>query len=101
VDNPSLRETALKEWSDFKAIVCKNQAVAFRRFTYVGALADEYVLIRRILPTSMAPGENPIRGESVTPTSPNPYPLNMGLTKLSSTGDLAPIVNPLQRALNP
>jgi hypothetical protein len=43
--------------------------------------------------------KNPIRGESATPASPDPYPLNMGLTKLSSTGDLATVVNQLQQAL--
>ena len=105
-----MREAALKECADFKAIAGTNQAVAFGRFGYIGVFQDElisrpagmppYVLIGGN-PASFngARAENPIRGESVAPESPNSYPVNMGLTKLSATGDLAAIVNQLQQAL--
>jgi len=106
------REAALKEWADFKAIAGTNQAVAFGRFGYIGAFADELISRPAGMPPyvlmggdpvnfSMSRSENPIRSESVKPASPNSYPLNMGLTKLSSTGNLAAVVNQLQQALKP
>jgi len=109
-ENANLREIALKEWADFKAIAGTNQAVAFGRFGYIGAFADELISRPAGMPPYVLMGgnstnfsgsrsENPIRGESVTPTSPNSYPLNMGLTKLSSTGDFAAIVTDLLQAL--
>jgi hypothetical protein len=108
-ENANLRATALKEWADFKAIAGANQAVAFGRFGYIGGFADELISSPKGMvlmggnPTNFngSHTENPIRGESVTPASPDPYPLNMGLTKLSSTGNLADVVNQLQRALKP
>jgi hypothetical protein len=111
-ENANRREIALKEWADFKAIAGTNQAVAFGRFGYIGAFADElisrpagmppYVLMDGIAPNfNIARAKNPIRSEAATPASPDPYPLNMGLTKLSSTGILADVVNQLQRALKP
>lgn len=111
-ENANLRETALKEWADFKAIAGTSQAVAFGRFGYIGAFADGLISRPAEMPPFVLMGgdpinfngshsENPIRGESATPTSPNSYPLNMGLTKLSSTGSLAAIVNQLQQALKP
>jgi len=108
-ENANLREIALKEWADFKAIAGTNQAIAFGRFGYIGAFADELIsssagmVLMGGNPTNFngSHTENPIRGESATPASPNLYPLNMGLTKLSSTGDLAAVVNQLQRALKP
>ena len=106
------REAALKEWADFKAIAGTNQAVAFGRFGYIGAFADELISRPAGMPPyvlmggdpvnfNMSRSENPIRAESVKPASPNSYPLNMGLTKLSSTGNLAAVVNQLQQALKP
>ena len=106
------REAALKEWADFKTIAGTNQAVAFGRFGYIGAFADELISRPAGMPPyvlmggdpvnfSMSRSENPIRSESVKPASPNSYPLNMGLTKLSSTGNLAAVVNQLQQALKP
>ena len=106
----SRKDVALKEWTDFKSIAGTGQAVAFGRFFYIGRFADE--LISR--PAGSVPyvlmggdpvsfngshGENPVRAESVTPASPNAYPLNMGLTKLSSTGTLAAVVEQLQAAI--
>ena len=111
-ENANLREIALKEWADFKAIAGTNQAVAFGRFGYIGAFADQLISRPADLPPFVLMGgdpinfngshsENPIRAESATPASPNLYPLNMGLTKLSNTGDLAVIVKQLQQALKP
>jgi hypothetical protein len=111
-ENANRRDIALKEWADFKAIVGTNQAVAFGRFGYIGAFADElisrpagmppYILMDGIAPNfNIARAINPIRSETATPVSPDPYPLNMGLTKLSSTGNLADVVSQLQRALKP
>jgi hypothetical protein len=109
-ENANLREIALKECTDFKTIAGTNQAVAFGRFGYIGAFADELISRPAGMPPYVLMGgdptnfngshsKNPIRGESATPASPDPYPLNMGLTKLSSTGDLATVVNQLQQAL--
>jgi len=109
-ENANLREIALKEWADFNAIAGTNQAVAFGRFGYIGAFADELISRPAGMPPYVLMGgnptnfngsrsKNPIRDETATPVSPDPYPLNMGLTKLSSTGDLAPIVNQLQQTL--
>ena len=111
-ENAKQRDAALKEWADFKAIAGTSQAVAFGRFGYIGPFEDElisrpagnppYLLIGGNQTTfNGARAENLIRGESVTPESPNSYPVNMGLTKLSATGNLAAIVNQLQRALKP
>lgn len=106
-ENANLREIALKEWADFKAIAGTNQAVAFGRFGYIGAFADELIsspagmVLMGGNPTNFngSHTKNPIRGETATPVSPDPYPVNMGLTRLSSTGDLSAIVNQLQQAL--
>lgn len=43
--------------------------------------------------------ENPVHGESTAPISPITYPINTGLTKLSSSGDLAAVVKQLQDTL--
>ena len=110
IENANLRQVALKEWADFKAIAGTNQAVAFGRFGYIGVFSDELISRPAGNPPVVLMGgdpvnfngshsKNPIRGESVTPDSPDPYPLNMGLTKLSSTGNLAAIVDQLQKAL--
>jgi hypothetical protein len=107
-ENANLREIALKEWTDFNAIAGTNQAVAFGRFGYIGAFADELISRPAGMPPYVLMGgklhqlstahirKNPIREETATPVSPDPYPLNMGLTKLSSNGDLSTIVNQLQ-----
>jgi hypothetical protein len=105
----SPRESALKEWADFKVIAGTNQAVAFGRFGYIGGFTDELISSPSSMVLmggdpvnfNMSHTENPIRSESAKPASPNSYPLNMGLTKLSSTGNLAAIVKQLQQALKP
>jgi hypothetical protein len=98
-ENANRRQVALKEWADFKAIAGTNHAVAFGRFNYFGAFTDELISV----PAGMVDMGNvlrsPVRADSVAPVSPTIYPLNMGLTKLSDTGDLATIVNQLQQAL--
>ena len=43
--------------------------------------------------------ENPVRAESAPPGTPSVYPLQMGLTKLPSTGSLAAVVEQLQAAI--
>jgi hypothetical protein len=107
--NSSQREAASKEWADFKAIAGTGQVVACR-FGYIGAFSDELISRPSGMPPyvlmggdpinfAMSHAENPIRGESVVPTSPDSYPLNMGLTKLSNTGNLAAVVKELQDAL--
>ena len=109
-NNHDQKEAALKEWADLKAIAGTGLAVAFGSLGYIGVFSDE--LISR--PAGMPPyvlmsqgygdsiqlqSKNPIRQESATPTAPDSYPLNTGLTRLSSTGNLAAIVNQLQQAL--
>lgn len=111
-ENRGQKETALKEWADFKAIAGTGQVVAFGSLSYIGAFSDELISRPAGMPpyVLMVPGygdsiqlhsKNPIRQESVAPTAPDSYPPGMGLTKLSSTGDLAAIVNQLQQALKP
>jgi len=106
------KEAALKEWADFKAIAGTGQAVAFGRFGYIGAFSDElisrpsgnppYVLMGgNPVNFNMSHAENPVRAESAVPDSPSYYPVNMGLTKLSETGNLAAVVKKLQDALKP
>jgi hypothetical protein len=107
--DPKLREAALKEWTDFKTIAGTGQAVAFGRFGYIGAFADElisrpagnppYVLLEGAQVPGMWGAKNPVRAESVTPAAPDNYPVDMGLTKLSSTGNLAAVVKRLEEAL--
>jgi hypothetical protein len=108
--SPSRRETALKEWADFKAIAGTGQAVAFGRFGYIGRFSDELISRPSGSPPYVLMGgdpysfsgsraENPVRAESAPPGTPSIYPLNMGLTKLSSTGDRAAVVKQLQDAL--
>ena len=110
--NTDQREAALKEWADFKAIAGTGQAVAFGRFGYIGAFSDELISRPSGMPPyvlmggdpvnfNMSHAENPVRAESAVPASPSSYPLNMGLTKLSNTGNLAAIVKKLKDALQP
>jgi hypothetical protein len=104
-----LRELALKEWADFKTIAGTGQAVAFGQFGYIGAFSDEllsrpagmppYVLMEGAQIPGYLGSKNPVRVESVTPVAPDKYPLNMGLTKLSNTGNLAAVVKRLEQAL--
>ena len=109
-DNRSQKEAALKEWADFKAIAGTRQAVAFGSLGYIGVFSDELISRPAGMPpyVLMVPGygdsiqlhsKNPIRQESIAPTAPDSYPLNTGLTRLSSTGNLAAIVNQLQQAV--
>jgi hypothetical protein len=108
--SPAQREAALKEWADFKSIAGTGQAVAFGRFGYIGVFSDElitrpagmppYVLIPYNNPVGPvgSRAENPIRSEPA-PAKPTTYPLNIGLTKLSRTGDLGAVVKKLEDAL--
>jgi hypothetical protein len=109
-DNRGQKEAALKEWADFKAIAGTGQVVAFGTFSYIGVFSDELISRPAGVPpyVLMVPGsgnsmqlqsKNPIRQDSIAPTAPDSYPVSMGLTKLSSTGDLAAVVNQLQQAL--
>jgi hypothetical protein len=100
-ENPSQRETALKEWADFKAIAGTGQAVAFGRFGYLGVFSENMNILMAAgtANSNGSRAEYPVRSESAAATMPAPYPLNMGLTKLSGTGDLAAIVKQLQQAL--
>ena len=105
--SPSQKDVALKEWADFKAIAGTGQAVAFGRFMYIGRFADSLIAG----PNSMmlmggdpvtfngSHYENPVRAESAPPGTPSPYPLQMGLTKLSTTGSLAAVVEQLHAAI--
>ena len=94
-DSPAQKAAARKEWADFKAIAGTGQVVAFGRIFYFGAFSDE------LFSQSGFGGaaKNMLRSESTAPTAPHGYPLNLGLTKLSSTGDLAAIVKQLQQTL--
>lgn len=105
------KDAAMKEVADFKTIAGTGQVVAFGRFGYIGAFSDD--LIRSRTDTKNRPpyvlngggaGFNGshaavlVRAESAPPSDPESYPLNMGLTKLSPTGNLAAIVKQLQQA---
>jgi hypothetical protein len=104
---PTQKEAALKEWADFKAIAGTGQAVAFGTFYYIGQFSDElisgpagmppYILVER--PGAIPMAKKILRTESATPTSPDSYPANIGLIKLSSTGNLAGVVEQLKQAL--
>jgi len=102
----SQRKAALKEWADLKTVAGTGQAVAFGRITYIGAFSDE--LISRpagmppyltSMPGSTSVAQNVVRRESAAPSSPDPYVGNVGLVKLSSTGNLAAVVEKLKAAL--
>jgi hypothetical protein len=103
----SQRDVALKEWADFKTIAGTGQAVAFGRFMYIGRFADSLIAGPKSMmlmggdPVTFNGShyENPVRSESVTPVEPNPYPLQMGLTKLPTAGNFAAVVAELQAAL--
>jgi len=105
---PYPRLVALKEWADFKAIAGTGQAVAFGRFGYGGVFSEALIsppagtspsIFMPGNPANISHPENPVRPESMPPTQPSIYPLNIGLTKLSATGDLAAVVKELQDAL--
>ena len=108
--SPYQRRLALNEWADFKAIAGTGQAVAFGRFFYMGVFSQDLLSQPAGISSAvyiggsadnpgMSHAENPVRRESTIPTSPAPYPMNMGLTKLSSTGNLAAVVKQLQDSL--
>ena len=103
-------QSALKEWSDLKAVAGTGQAVAFGGLSYIGAFSDE--LISRpagMPPYLLVPGrgqpsksKNIVRTEStVPPSEPDPYPFvgNIGVNKLAATGNLAAVVERLKAAL--
>ncbi|HLQ76207.1 MAG TPA: hypothetical protein VK210_02570 [Terriglobia bacterium] len=107
---PYQRMVALKEWADFKAIAGTGQAVAFGGFGYGGVFSGDLISRPSGGPSSVCIGkdpvntglcrtESPVRGESTAPTSPITFPMNIGLIKLSSTGDLAAVVKQLQETL--
>jgi hypothetical protein len=80
------RDAALKEWKDLKAVAGSGQAVAFgQQFFYVNqtAVADAYI---KALPR--------VRPASENPSSPDGYPVNVGVSKLTDTT----IVNHLKAA---
>jgi hypothetical protein len=108
-DNRGQKEAALREWADFKAIAGTGQVVAFGNLSYIGVFSDELISRPAGMPpyVLMVPGsgdsiqlhsKNPIRQEAVAPTAPDSYPISIGLTKLSRTGDLAVVVTQLQQA---
>jgi len=108
--SPYQRRVALKEWADFKAIAGTGQAVAFGNIGYGGAFSEDLISQPAGMSSNLCWGGNPdnpvlcrsgnpIHGESTAPASPITYPMNMGLTKLSSTGDLSAVVKQLQESL--
>jgi hypothetical protein len=83
---PEFRDAALKEWKDLKAVAGSGQAVAFgQQYFYVNqaAVADAYL---KALPR--------IRAASEKPGSPDGYPVNVGVSKVTDTM----IVNHLKAA---
>jgi hypothetical protein len=103
-DTRSPREAALKEWADFKAIAGTGQAVAFGDFGYIGEFSDSFLSERSNSPSMSDAAiffwDQKIRGERTAPQSPDRYPLNMGLTKLSDSGNLAATVKQLKKTLD-
>ena len=104
------KETVLKEWADFKSVAGTGQAIAFGRFGYIGAFSDElisrpagsppYILMGGDPQTfNRSSSRNPVRPESALPSSPDDYPVNIGLVKLPAAGNFAAIVAQLQAAL--
>ena len=72
-----LRDAALKEWKDLKAIAGSGQAIAFgQHYFYFDqtSAADAYL---KALPR--------VRPASEKPDRPDGYPLNIGVSKLTST----------------
>jgi hypothetical protein len=105
------RNAAMKEVSDFQVIAGKGQAVAFGRFGYIGAFNDDLIKSRvdtKSRPPYVLNGGGPgfngshatvlVRPGLAPPSDPETYPLDMGLTKLSPTGNLAAIVKQLEQA---
>ena len=83
-----LRAAALKEWKDLKAVAGSGQAVAFgQHYFYFDpsqrTAADAYV---KALPR--------IRPQSEKPDTPDGYPLNIGISKITATA----VVNQLKSA---
>jgi len=108
--NPYQRGVALKEWADFKAIAGTVQAVAFGSLGYGGVFSEDLISPPAGMPSSLCWGGNPdnpvlcrsgnpVHAESAALASPITYPMNMGLTKLSNTGNLAEVVKQLQDSL--
>jgi hypothetical protein len=70
-------EAAKKEWADLKAVAKTGQAVAFgqRFFPFVHQLqANEYFKTL-----------GRVRSAADPPVSPDPYPINIGLSKVSNS----------------
>jgi len=109
-ESPTQKESVLREWADFKSISGTGEAVAFGRFGYIGPFADEliaerhtetrsYMTLPGLPATTSCRDDRPIRPASAIPASPCAYPVNIGLIKLSTTGNLSAIVKKLQDAL--
>ena len=104
------RMASLKEWTDFKAVAGTGQVVAFGEIVFMGNFGDE-LISRQLTDDTKAPfltpyqsdghylARNILRTESMKPANPDAYPLGIGLTKLPSSGNLAPIVEKLKAAL--
>jgi len=108
--NPYQRGVALKEWADFKVIAGTGQAVAFGSLGYGGVFSADLISPPAGIPSNLCWGGNPdnpvlcrsgnpVHAESAAPASPITYPINMGLTRLSNTGNLAEVVKQLQDSL--
>jgi hypothetical protein len=78
-------EVARREWNDLKAVAGTGQMVGFGS-SWVGTGSDALAEPYRVRPASESPA------------APNPYVLNAGVVKLSSSGSYEEILNQLRAA---
>jgi hypothetical protein len=84
---PEANEAAKKEWADLKAVAGTGQPIAFGRRFFPGVYSEQAIPYRQSL--------GRVRPASVKPSDPEPYPVNIGVSKLTD----ATIVGNLKKAL--
>ena len=84
---PEANEAAKKEWADFKAIAGTGQPVAFGRRFFPRLYQGQVSAYRQSL--------GRVRPASAKPSDPEPYPVNIGVSKLTDST----IVGNLRKAL--
>lgn len=74
---PEANEAAKKEWADLKSVAGKGQPVAFGRRFFPRLYQDQANPYRKSL--------GRVRPSSEKPSDPEPYPVNIGVSKLTDS----------------
>lgn len=93
-----------REWADLKAVAGRDQAVGFGAWDRAGTFnqsrsAGDAVFVPK--PVNGQPSSLRVRPATEIPSNPAPYQTNVGVVKLSASGNHASLVGQLRTALKP